>query len=193
MKRPPVGPANVARPAMVRKVPTAVQIHWTALYPDVANMIDPETGMPKPQRERTGGQFSCRRLCVINIFYVPPPGKPPECRYIVVMNHVSPDAWPLQKFERLSDPEAVNPATGQRLYPGDTEPGNVEVIFDFQEDYQLFMEANKVRVRVDPLAKNDFGGGLSAMEIMKRATDPNFQQSLQASMPQIAPPPGSPG
>jgi hypothetical protein len=137
-----------ASPAPLAKVPAAVKVHWTQLYPNIAR-IDPQTGQPRQTRQRRGGQFSARRLTVVNIF------DPKDIRFVVVPIHMDASNWPLAHHQRLSDPS---------VYPEDRSQGNIEVIFDFEDELADFMRAFGIEPRIDPLKKNDVAGG-SAFEM----------------------------
>lgn len=131
-----------AKPAPLAKslIPACVKIHATQLFPHLAENVHPETGEPLPPRIRAGGQFSCRRLCIVNKF------NPKKTEYRVLPMHVEQNSWPIRRqSERLSDPAT---------FKEDEEPGNIELIFDFEDHMIEYMKANRLEP-FDPLRKND--------------------------------------
>lgn len=121
-------------------IPACVKIHATQLFPHLAENVHPETGEPMPPRVRSGGQFSCRRLCIVNKF------NPKKTEYRVLPMHIEQNSWPIRRqSERLSDPAT---------FKEDEEPGNIELIFDFEDHMIEYMKANRLEP-FDPLRKND--------------------------------------
>lgn len=142
----PANPASVARPATVAKVPGEVRLHWTQVAPDLmAERIDPHTGAPLPGRAREGGQYSGRLLTLVN-------KATKKARKVAVLTSIEPSTWPLKPYERVSDPQQ---------YPEDEVhgPGNVEVIFDFQDERETWFAAMGASTKFDPLALNDIPPG----------------------------------
>ena len=130
-----------AKPADVAKIPTSTKIHWTKLYPQAA-AIDPRTGKPRPRRDRKGGQFSARRITLVNAY------DPTRSRTAIVPVHEDSRNWQVDEFERVSE--------------------NVEIIFDFEDELAEFMKAMGLK-RKDPLAMNDGG---SAFDIASGKISP---------------------
>ncbi len=139
-----------ADPARIARVPNSARVHWTTLYPQMRRR-DPITGGPAAERMRTGGQFSARRLTMVNKFTG-------AKRHAVVPMHRPSSQWGIESYERVMDPDN---------YPGDPEPGNIEVIFDFEDELHEFMKAFGVNSRIDPLRANDSGSafGIKAGEV----------------------------
>jgi hypothetical protein len=130
---PPARPAPVALIAniMSRGAKSIIR-HFTQLYPDHAGDVDLVTGQPLSQRRRYGGQYSIRRLILVNVWQ-------PEAKKVIwVPTSQEPGQWPLKEYERVSaEPE-----------------GNVEVLFDFEDQYLQFLAAHGLQ-GYDPLHRND--------------------------------------
>jgi len=153
-----------AQPARVARVAPSVRKHFTELYPDYRD-VDPQTGELR-KRLRTGGQFSARRILVVN----PMSGK---SRTAVVRVHDNPQSWPISGFERVADPEN---------FPGDPPDGNVEVIFDHPDQLEDYLRSYGLTTRHDPLKLNDTGSAFLKGPAV--AASGPFNQS------EISPPPG---
>jgi len=138
-----VAPATAAQ---FRKVPPPVKMHASQVYPHLGQNLDPATGSPLPPRQRSGGQFSALRVCLVNQF-----NPTAVVRYIAVANHIESRDWPIASHERISNPAE---------FPGeDKEPGVIELLFDFEDQYAAFMKSFGQAAIFDPLAKNDIPVG----------------------------------
>jgi len=130
---PPARPAPVALIAnIMSRGAKSITRHFTQLYPDHAGDVDLVTGQPLSQRRRYGGQYSIRRLILVNVWQ-------PEAKKVIwVPTSQEPGQWPLKEYERVSaEPE-----------------GNVEVLFDFEDQYLQFLAAHGLQ-GYDPLHRND--------------------------------------
>jgi hypothetical protein len=139
--------AGVAAAMMI--IPASQKVHYKELHPGLELMRDPVTGQNQPIQFRTGGQYSVRRLVLVNV--VNPNQQP---RVILVHNSTDQRNWPVQAHERLSDPNR---------YPEDERhgPGNLEVVFDDEREYRAYWKANgyQAGATFDPLKMNDVPAG----------------------------------
>lgn len=127
-------PASVLLPIASKKV------HATSLFPHLKYDKD-KHGRKIPLPRRTGGQYSVRRLVLIDLF-----SKSERTDW--VLPSLPSQQWGIGENERFSDPTK---------YKEDQKYGNIEVIFDFQTQLMAFWKSvGKRPPIVDPLFKNDY-------------------------------------
>jgi len=128
------------KPAPVLEPIPAKRVHATQLFPHLSFIKDAE-GRKMALPRRTGGQYSARRLVMINLFSG-------EERTDWVTPGLLPQQWGVKEFERFSDPSK---------YKEDTKYGNIEVIFDFQWQLLSFWKGLGRKAPIwDPLYRNDY-------------------------------------
>lgn len=128
-------------PAQILQAISPRRVHATALFPHLKEKRD-KTGRPLPPKRRVGGQFSVRRLVLINQFTN-------DERVHWVIPSLPVQQWGIMESERFSDPTQ---------HAADTKYGNIEVVFDFQEDLMSFWRSHLRHAPpvIDPLYKNDW-------------------------------------
>lgn len=165
-----LGPVKLApaKPALRRDVPDAQVVHATQIFPEIADNIDPRTGEKLPTRERTGGQFSCRLLVLVNRYDAG------QVKRLALPMHLQMSDWPIPSHMRVCDP---------RHHAGDPCHGNYEVVFDFQDQMFECLRAlgpKNLQIGFDPLKMNDWTGHPGV-------------ENLRTSGVDVLPPPGAPG
>lgn len=145
----PHGQAGAGVAAALREIPKSQKVHYKELHPGTELLRDAVTGQETPIQFRTGGQYSVRRLVLVN--QVNPQAR---ARILLVRNSDEQQVWPIQAHERIADPSK---------YPQDAPlgPGNLEVVFDDEREYRAYWQAhgNLSGAAFDPLKMNDVPEG----------------------------------
>ncbi len=143
----PHGQAGAGVAAALRKIPLSQKVHYKELHPGMSLIRNPITGADEPIQFRTGGQYSVRRLVVVN-------NATGSHRIVLVRNSDEQQVWPLAAYERIADPTE---------HPEDAPlgPGNFEVVFDDEREYREYWKAHghKHAAIFDPLKLNDVPDG----------------------------------
>lgn len=145
----PHGQAGAGVAAALREIPKSQKVHYKELHKGAELLRDPVTGQEQPLKFRTGGQYSVRRLVLVN--QVNPNAKP---RILLVRNSDTAQEWPIASHERIADVDK---------FPQDDTlgPGNLEVVFDDEREFRAYWTAHghKGGGNFDPFKLNDVPEG----------------------------------